>query len=47
MIWKMLVLAVARFRRQDAPERMMQVFLGIQFRDGIELRQEVVQEFAA
>ena len=47
VIYKMLLLAEKRFRRLDAPERMMQVFLGVQFRDGIEVKQEVVQELAA
>ena len=47
VIFKMLLLAEQRFRRLDAPERMKQVFLGVQFRDGIEVKQEVVQELAA
>jgi putative transposase len=40
VIWKMLLLAEQRFRRLDAPERARQVFLGRQFRDGVEVRQE-------
>lgn len=47
VIFKMLMLAEGRFRRLDATERMKQVFLGVQFRDGIEIKQEVVQELAA
>ena len=38
VIWKMLMLAEQRFRRLDAPERMKQVYLGVQFRDGIEVK---------
>ena len=34
VIWKMLLVAEQRFRRLDAPERMNQVFLGVQFQDG-------------
>ena len=40
VIWKMLLLAEQRFRRLDAPERMQKVFLGVQFRDGIEVKVE-------
>ena len=40
VIWKMLLLAEQRFRRLDAPERMKEVFLGVQFRDGIEVKME-------
>jgi putative transposase len=47
VIFKMLMLAEGRFRKLNAPERMKQVFLGVQFKDGIELRQEVLQELAA
>ena len=47
VIFKMLMLAEERFRRLNAPERMKQVFLGVQFRDGIEIKQEGVQELAA
>lgn len=47
----MLLLAEQQFRKLDAPERMKQVFLGVQFRDGIEVtievKREVVQELAA
>ncbi len=45
VIWKMLLLAEQRFRRLDAPERMKEVFLGVQFRDGIEV--EVEDQVAA
>jgi len=47
VIFKMLMLAEGRFRRLDAPERLKQVFLGVQFRDGIEVRQEEIQGLAA
>lgn len=47
VIFKMLMLAEGRFRKLNAPERMKQVYLGVQFQDGIELRQEVVQKLAA
>jgi hypothetical protein len=40
VIWKMLLLTEQRFRKLDAPERMKEVFLGVQFRDGIEVRVE-------
>ena len=47
VIFKMLMLAERRFRRLNAPERLKQVFLGVQFKDGIEVEQEVAQELAA
>ena len=37
VIWKMLMLAEQRFRKLDAPERMRQVFLGVLFKDGVEI----------
>ena len=37
LIWKMLLLAEQRFRKLNAPERMKEVFLGVQFQDGIEV----------
>lgn len=40
VIWKMLLLAERRFRKLDAPERMKEVFLGVQFRDGIQVHLE-------
>ena len=40
VIWKMLLLAEQRFRRLDAPELMKEVFLEVQFRDGVEVKME-------
>jgi putative transposase len=40
VIWKMLLLAEQRFRKLNAPERMKEVFLGVQFQDGIEVQLE-------
>jgi transposase-like protein len=40
VIWKMLLLAERKFHRLNAPERMKQVHLGVQFRDGMEVKQE-------
>jgi putative transposase len=40
MIWKMLMLAEQRFKKLNAAEKMEQVFLGVQFKDGVEVRQE-------
>ena len=37
VIWKMLMLAEKRFRKLDAPDRLKQVFAGIQFKDGVEV----------
>jgi len=42
VIWKMLLLAEQRFRRLDAPERMKQVYLGVQFQNGIEGKRKEV-----
>ena len=45
VIWKMLMLAERRFRRLDAPEKLMQVYLGFNNEDsqgGIEIKQEEV-----
>jgi transposase-like protein len=36
VIWKMLLLAEQRFRRLDAPEKMIQVYLGFGVREGDE-----------
>jgi transposase-like protein len=47
VIFKMLLLAEGRFRRLNAPERMQQVYLGVRFQDGIEVKQETLQELAA
>jgi len=38
VIWKMLMLAEQRFRKLDAPEKLEQVFLGVKFQDGVELK---------
>ena len=35
-----MLLAEQRFRRLDAPERMKEVFLGVQFGDGFEPKME-------
>jgi putative transposase len=40
VIWKMLLLAERKFHRLNASERMKQVYLGVQFRDGMEVKQE-------
>ena len=40
VIWKMLLLAEKGFRRLDAPERLTQVFLGVGFLDGVEIKRE-------
>ena len=40
VIWKTLLLAEQRFRRLDAPELMKEVFLEVQFRDGVEVKME-------
>jgi transposase-like protein len=37
VIWKMLMLAETRFRKLDAPDKLKQVFAGIQFKDGVEV----------
>ncbi len=42
VIWKMLLVAEQRFRKLDAPEKMKQVFLGVEFGDGVESRWEEV-----
>ncbi len=41
------MLGEGRFRRLNAPEQMKQVFLGVQFKDGIEIKQEWEQRVAA
>jgi hypothetical protein len=38
----MLLVAEQRFRRLDAPEKMKEVFLGVKFQDGVEVKQEEV-----
>lgn len=47
VIFKMLLLAEGRFRRLNAPERMQQVYLGVRFQDGIEVKQARLLELAA
>ena len=45
VIWKMLMLAERRFRRLDAPEKLMQVYLGFgteEARDDTEIKREEV-----
>jgi len=45
VIWKMLMLAERRFRRLDAPEKLMQVYLGFgvgEAREGTEIKREEV-----
>jgi len=45
VIWKMLMLAERRFRRLDAPEKLMHVYLGFgvgEARQGTEIKQEEV-----
>jgi putative transposase len=37
VIWKMLMLAEQRFRRLDAPDKLKQVFRGVDFKDGVEV----------
>jgi len=40
VIWKMLLLAEERFRGLDAPEKVKQVYLGVRFKDGVEIKRE-------
>ena len=45
VIWKMLLLAEQRFRRLDAPEKLIQVYLGLsvpQGNEGTEIKREEV-----
>src|SRR5208283_2408898 len=42
VIWKMMLLAERRFRKLNAPDKLNQVFLGVGFRDGAEVKQEKV-----
>jgi transposase-like protein len=42
VIWKMLLVAEQRFRKLDAPEKMKQVFLSVEFQDGVESRRKEV-----
>jgi putative transposase len=42
VIWKMLMVAEQRFRRLNAPELLKQVYLGVQYQDGIEVSRKEV-----
>lgn len=42
VIWKMLLIAEQRFRKLDAPEKMKEVYLGIDFLEATELKREEV-----
>lgn len=42
VIWKTLMLVDQRFQKSNSTEKMEQVFLGIQFKDGIEIKREEV-----
>ncbi len=45
VIWKMLMLAERRFRRLNAPEKLMQVYLGFglgEVHEGTEIKREEV-----
>jgi putative transposase len=42
VIWKMLMIAEQRFRRLNAPELLKQVYLGVQYQDGIEVSRKEV-----
>jgi putative transposase len=46
IIWKMLMVAEQRFRRLNAPEKLQQVFLGVEFKDGIEVKSKAEEVFA-
>jgi transposase-like protein len=46
VIWKMLMLAEKRFRKLDAPDKLEQVFEGIQFKDGVEVRSSLDHNLA-
>ena len=37
IIWKMLMVAEQRFRKLDGPEKLEQVYLGTEFKDGVEI----------
>jgi hypothetical protein len=40
VIWKMLLLAEEKFRKPDAPEKTKEIYLGIDFLEGIETKPE-------
>jgi len=45
VIWKMLMLAERRFRRLNAPEKLMQIYLGFgvgEAHEGAEIKREEV-----
>jgi putative transposase len=46
IIWKMLLVAEQRFRRLNAPEKLRQVFLGIEFKDGVEVKKKAEEVLA-
>jgi transposase-like protein len=46
IIWKMLMVAESRFRRLNAPEKLQQVFLGVEFKDGVEITKKKEEVFA-
>jgi putative transposase len=47
VIWKMLMVAEQRFRRLNAPDKLQQVFLGIEFKDGLEAKRKEEEVFAS
>lgn len=42
VIWKMLLVAEQRFRKLDAPEKMKQLFAGVELQDELEAKREEV-----
>jgi putative transposase len=40
VIWTMLLVAESRFRRLNAPELAKRVYLGIEYRDGVEVTEK-------
>jgi hypothetical protein len=49
VIWKMLMLAERRFRRLNAPEKLMQIYLGFgvgEAHEGAEIKREEVLALA-
>jgi putative transposase len=40
LIWKMLMVAEQRFRKLNAPDKLKQVFQGVEFKEGIEVKKE-------
>jgi hypothetical protein len=42
VIWKMLMVAQQKFRRLNAPELLKQVYLGVEYEDGIEVTRKEV-----